>query len=240
MFRIISLLQALMFCTLLSIAACADSPISAVNSPSANPILENEDHKEEDGVSTLAVKYEGKDTQGRQCDFFVAVSNDDSADTHGDPSHEHHYLMKVDYVTLDGHRLHASEGRFYLYNSQTGNYYEQSSNQPDTTLSMLSVNLKDPDAKVDVNFINDYLANGELEQYLRVEFAKNVDAEQFEHALIDVLAGTVPLNDKLNVFDNIQLISMGTAHGDHYHFPICLNYKAVGLEVTAFGAGDHE
>ncbi|MCB0379308.1 MAG: hypothetical protein KDD33_12515 [Bdellovibrionales bacterium] len=190
------------------------------------------------------MKYEGKDTQGRKCDFYVSIheeeEDDEVTEAERDHEHGHHMLMKVDYTTLDGHKPHAGEAQFYLYDSNTGKYYDEDSNQPDTTLSLLSMSLKDPDATPDVNLINDYLANAELDQYLRVEFTTEADPEAFEEALEDVLENNTPISDNLDVFDNIQLISMATAHADHYHFPTCLNYKPVSVEETEFEMEDHD
>ncbi len=232
------LLKVFSLCFLLSTTACADSPESPVSGTSGDNSQQEEGQGQEtsENLTAMAVKYEGRDTQGRTCDFFVTIMEEE-----GDHSaHAHSLALKMNYTTLDGHKPHAGEAQFYLYDSSNGTYYPEDSNKPNTTLSLLSVSLKDPDLVADPNLINDYIANVELDQYLRVEFNQNADVELFEEALESVLAGGTTLEQNLDVFSSVQLLSMGTAHGDHYHFPACLNFAPVSVEETLFELAGHD
>lgn len=228
----------LLFSMIFSVTACADSPRSPISGTIGHHKQDiNNNGSHENSIIALAVKYEGKDTQGRKCDFYATLSKESEGHN---STHAHPILMKVDFTTLDGHRPHAGEAQFYLYDRNSGTYYDQHSNQPNTILSLLSLNLRDSDEMPNVNQINDYLAHSELEQYLRVEFAQGANGKLFEKTLDAVLKGNSSINDNLNIFDRIQLITMATAHGDHYHFPTCLNYQPVSVEETEFDLRGHD
>lgn len=238
----ISNLQILIFTTLFALTACADSPQSPVAGSGAKDNTGSGNVVEEEGsITAMAVKYEGKDTQGRQCDLYVSI-HEEEAEEDGH-QHGHHYLIKLDYSTPDGHKPHAGEAQFYLYDSNTGEYFDEDSNKPDTTLSLLSLSMVDEDAVADVSKVNEYISNNELEQLIRVEFNNSVDAETFEETLESVLEGNSNIDDNLNIFNSIQLLTLASLHGDHYHFPTCLNYKAKSVEEVEFeleGHDDHD
>ena len=240
-----SFLSVLLFSMLFSLAACADSPQSPVSKPSDGDNKgisleeDSEDHSE-DSFTALAVKYEGQDTQGRQCDFYVTISEEEEGHEGHEHEHESHILVKMDYETLDGHRPHDSEALFYLYDKKNGTYYDEDSNQANATLSLLSLSLKDPDVVPDVSKINEYIKDGELDQYIRVEFSQGVDSGTFKETLHELVEGKGSIDNKLGVLNRIQLISIGAAHGDHYHFPTCLGYQPVSLETVEFDLGGHD
>ncbi|NCN41049.1 hypothetical protein GW916_07335 [bacterium] len=230
------LLHVLLLSLFFSVTACADSPQSPVGPIASNGSLGGEGTGQGEEVSVLALKYEGRDGRGRSCNLFVVLEEGH----HESQEHDHHFLMKADYATSDGHRPHAGEANFYLYDGATGTYYDKDSSQPDTILSLLSLSLKDSQLVPDVNLIDDYISRGELEQYLRVDFVSSANSKAFEEALEKVLDGQSAVTDELAVFDTVQLLNMGTAHGDHYHFPTCTNFRPVGLEETEFEMEGHD
>lgn len=225
---------------LFSLTSCADSPNSPVpgNSPSSQEGLESE------SITAMALKYQGTDAQGRKCDLYLGIHEEEHGDhedhDHEEHEHDHHLLVKADYTTLDGHKPNAGEASFLRYKISSSTYYPVNSTQPDTELSLLSMNLKEEKEELDPNLLNTYIKNGELQQYMRIKFSKEANHENFVHALDEVLEGEANLSEEKETLNTIELLSLGLAHGDHYHFPTCFNYSPVGIEEVEFEMQEHD
>lgn len=193
-------------------AESADSPVA--------PFGKTE--RESEHLHLKALKFDGRGQLGVGCDFFVAIEEDG------------HLLVKVEFATTDGHSPLAGEADFFLYDGNNGRYYSPDSNQPNTSLSLSSVLLTDDDLEADRNRLNDYIANNELDQSIRIEFKDGAQESSFVNALALVLEDESQLPALQSQLDQVELIEMVLAHGDHYHSPTCRNYTLSGVEETEF------
>lgn len=234
------LLMALLATPLVS---CADTPESAVPARDALTQTQPAEPGDEPTTETVhALKFKGTDTMGRKCNLYVGLLEEDhDGGHHHEAEEEHHLVMKLDYTTLDGHAPHDGEGSFYQYNASTGVYSDEDNASSDTNLVLLTMSLKDG-SEAQPNDLNEYIQHAELEQYIRVQFTQNTDAHNFVETLEEALEAEDHSTVDLSVFNNkVQMISLGVAHGDHYHFPACMIQKVESIEETSFDiGGEHD
>jgi choline dehydrogenase-like flavoprotein len=217
-----------------SMTACAETPNAVV----PNDDVRNVEQVTTEDITAHALKYTGSDSLGRSCNLYVTVLEDHDHD-HKSGDEGHHLLMKLDYETMDGHKPHAGESEFYQYNAATGVYFGEDEDSPETKLVLLSMSLKEVKEELDPNMLNQYIANAELEQFIRIEFASGSEAHDYVEALELALEGDHSSVD-LTPFKNINKINMGLAHGDHYHFPTCSIQNPVAIEETTFEMDGHD
>ncbi len=215
----------------LSLVACADTPEAAVG-----PLTTKTGAIESETIIAEAVKYIGRDSRGRKCNFYVSITNDHDGHDH---RIEDHLLIKMDYSTADGHRPLDSEASIYFYNTSSGSYSKSANNSSVPALVSMIADHEHNNP----NDIDSLIDEGELEQYVRVELSSEVNTKSFINTLEAVIEGEKTLNSTLNILDTVDVISLGLAHGDHYHFPSCFNFQADSVEVIEFeldAAHDHD
>lgn len=219
------------------ISACADTPDTVV--PAKKSFATDGQNRgsntrpvQSKVTKVVAIKFEGRDVTGKKCHLYLGFSQE-----HHDKSEQSHLLVKLDYTTLDGHTPRASDGQLHQYNASTGIYYAPEESSPETTLVILSLNLKDG-TKALPNLLNEYIKQAKLEQYIRVELSQDTTSSDFISSLERVLESEN--SAELSQLAPIQLISLALAHGDHYHFPTCIGNKATRLVLTEFDLEGHD
>lgn len=239
-------LTTLLACSIFT--ACADTPDAAVPKRNNN----NDDGRQtatppaSTGTNKIkALKFTGTHDHPLKssCNLYLALEEEDH--DHGGHDHkagEHSVLMKLDFKTMDGHTPSATEGLFRQYNSDNETYLGEDEVSADTSLVSVGMTLKDG-TEGDLNSLPQYIRNKSLAQYIRVHYKQNSDAHDFSELLEEALETTDTSTIDFSKFNIIDEVSLGLAHGDHYHFDDCKKYTAVSIVEIEFdmdGNDDHD
>ncbi len=188
-----------------------------------------------------ALKYTGKDGDGNSCSFYIAEYEEEHTHEEGEEhGAEHELLIKVDYPFADGHSPSVEEAYFFMFNERRNQYFAADSNQPNTNLSLVSIDLEESEGEANPNDLTVYEQTGNLEQFIRIDF-NSTDSEDFEESLHKVLHGESTLTTEAGVLDQAIYMVLRTIHGNHGHDLECDQFQTQEVVESSFLIGeDHD